>query len=239
MDLVISNNRLIQTIVHMAISSPTDTKSELLEAAERLFAEHGIARSSLRAITREAGANVASVNYHFGSKEGLVKAVFAHRLGPLNRERLALLDRCLKSAKGDPDLKCVLRALVGPALQMMRDREPGHKCFAQIMGRAFADPEERVRTILLDEFREVKERFTKVLAVILPHLSPEELFWRFHFMIGAMAHTAAGSFFVTRHSAGVVDPSDVEGMTLKLVNFLAAAMSAPATRSRRKKKGKK
>jgi len=223
----------------MAISTPTDTKNELLEAAERLFAEHGIARSSLRAITREAGANIASVNYHFGSKEGLVKAVFARRLEPLNRERLALLDRCLESAKGDPELECVLRALVGPALQMMRDHEPGHKCFAQIMGRAFADPEERVRTILLDEFREVKERFTTVLAVILPHLSKEELFWRFHFMIGAMAHTAAGSFFVDRHAGGIVDPSDVEGISLNLVNFLAAAMRAPATRRRRKRKGKK
>jgi AcrR family transcriptional regulator len=223
----------------MTISSPTDTKIDLLEAAERLFAEHGIARSSLRAITREAGANVASVNYHFGSKEGLVKAVLARRLEPLNRERLARLDRCLESAKGDPDLECVLQALVGPALQMMRDGEPGHKSFAQIMGRAIADPEERVRTILLDEFREVIDRFTAVLAVILPHLSKEELFWRFHFMIGAMAHTAAGSFFVTQHAGGIVDPADVEGISLKLVSFLAAAMRAPATRSRRKKKGKK
>ncbi|MGB3562325.1 MAG: TetR/AcrR family transcriptional regulator [Thermoanaerobaculia bacterium] len=223
----------------MATPSPTDTKNELLEAAERLFAERGIARSSLRAITREAGANVASVNYHFGSKEGLVKAVLARRLEPLNLERLALLDRCLESAKGDPDLECVLRALVEPALQMMRDRETGHKYFAQIMGRAIADPEERVRTILLDEFREVKERFTAVLAGLLPHLSKEELFWRFHFMIGAMAHTAAGSFFVARHAGGIVDPADVEGISHKLVGFLAAAMRAPATRSRRKKKGKK
>ena len=91
----------------MAIST-TDTKNDLLEAAEKLFAEHGFARSSLRAITREAGANLASVNYHFGSKEGLVRAVFARRLEPLNQERLALLDRCLESAAGDPDLVAVL-----------------------------------------------------------------------------------------------------------------------------------
>jgi AcrR family transcriptional regulator len=223
----------------MTISLPGNTKVELLEAAERLFAERGIARSSLRAITREAGANLASVNYHFGSKEGLVRAVFARRLEPLNHERLALLDRCLESANGKPDLDCVLHALVGPALQMMCDHESGHKCFAQVMGRAFADPEERVRSLLLDEFREVRDRFTAVLAAILPHLSQEELFWRFHFMIGAMAHTAAGSFFVPRHSGGLVNASDVEGLTLELVNFLAAAMNAPATRSRRKTRRKK
>jgi AcrR family transcriptional regulator len=223
----------------MTISTPTDTKSDLLEAAERLFAEHGIARSSLRAITREAGANLASVNYHFGSKEGLVRAVFARRLEPLNRERLALLDRCLESTKGKPDLECVLHALVGPALVMMCDHEPGHRCFAELMGRAITAPETRVRSILLDEFREVKEQFTAVLATILPHLSQEELFWRFHFMIGAMAHTVAGSFFVAKQSDGVVDTSDVEGMTLKLVNFLAAAMSAPATKGTRKTRKRK
>lgn len=223
----------------MTNPTPTDTKSDLLEAAERLFAEHGIARSSLRAITQEAGANLAAVNYHFGSKEGLVRAVFARRLEPLNRERLALLDRCLESARGEPKLECVLHALVGPALQMMRDGEPGQRCFAELMGRAITAPEVRVRSLLLNEFREVKQRFTEVFATLLPHLSQEELVWRIHFMIGAMAHTVAGSFFFTPDADGVVDTSDVEGMTLKLVNFLAAAMSAPATRSPRKTRKRK
>lgn len=220
----------------MKTVTSADTKRELLEAAERLFAECGIARSSLRAITQEAGANLASVNYHFGSKEGLIKAVFARRLEPLNRERLALLDRCLQEADGEPELECVLHALISPALQMMRDHEPGLKCFAQVMGRAFADPEEKVRSILLDEFREVRDRFAAVLAARLPHLSGEELGWRFHFMIGAMAHTAAGSLLDTRYGVAPLDPSDVEGLTRKLVGFLAAGMRAPATTTPRKAK---
>ena len=50
-----------------------DTRRDLLLAAERLFAQQGFQGASLRAITQEAGANLASVNYHFGSKEGLIR----------------------------------------------------------------------------------------------------------------------------------------------------------------------
>src|ERR1043166_6329556 len=70
------------------------TRESLLDAAEALFTEHGIQAASLRAITQKAGANLAAVHYHFGSKEGLVKAVFSRRLKPLNQERLRLLEAC-------------------------------------------------------------------------------------------------------------------------------------------------
>ena len=54
-----------------------DTRERLLDAAEHLFAHHGIGSTSLRSITAEAETNLASVHYHFGSKEALIEAVFA------------------------------------------------------------------------------------------------------------------------------------------------------------------
>src|SRR4028119_1065047 len=71
-----------------------DTREALLDAAEKLFSEHGIQASSLRAITQQAVANLAAVDYHFGSKEGLVRAVFSRRLKPLDEERTRLLQAC-------------------------------------------------------------------------------------------------------------------------------------------------
>ena len=62
-----------------------DTKDRILDAAESLFADRGFGATSMRAITSAADANLAAVNYHFGSKESLIEAVFARRLGPLNR----------------------------------------------------------------------------------------------------------------------------------------------------------
>jgi len=57
-------------------SRNTDTRERILDAAERLFLEHGFDGTSSRMITAEADANLAAVNYHFGGKEGLFQAGF-------------------------------------------------------------------------------------------------------------------------------------------------------------------
>ena len=96
-----------------------DTKEKLLDAAEELFADHGFASTSLRDITTEADVNLAAVNYHFGSKLDLLRAVFARRIGPVNAERLERFD-----ALDDPDVEEVLRAFIAPLFKRLR--EPGN-----------------------------------------------------------------------------------------------------------------
>ena len=49
-----------------------DTKTKILDIAEKLFAEIGIHATSIRQIVKEAGVNVASLHYHFGSKEAVI-----------------------------------------------------------------------------------------------------------------------------------------------------------------------
>ena len=68
------------------------TKTRILETAESLFARHGYAATSLRDITEAAGANVAAVNYHFGSKEALLVAVLDRTVGPIGPRRIASED---------------------------------------------------------------------------------------------------------------------------------------------------
>ena len=62
----------------------SDVRERLLDAAERVFAEQGVANASVRDITGAAGANVASINYYFGSREALLAAVIHRRQEPLN-----------------------------------------------------------------------------------------------------------------------------------------------------------
>ena len=80
------------------------TKSRILQTAEILFANEGIATTSLRRITAEAGANLAAVNYHFGNKQNLVHEVFRQRLDKLNSDRIKRLDKLLKQS-GQPELE--------------------------------------------------------------------------------------------------------------------------------------
>ncbi|NJK90603.1 MAG: TetR/AcrR family transcriptional regulator [Blastochloris sp.] len=73
-----------------------DTRQRILDSAESLFAENGFEATSLRAITSVAGVNLASVNYHFGSKDNLIVEVLARAIRPLNEQRLHLLDLEIK-----------------------------------------------------------------------------------------------------------------------------------------------
>ncbi|MCF2526093.1 TetR/AcrR family transcriptional regulator [Yinghuangia soli] len=70
----------------------TETRARILDAAERLFAERGVADVSLREIGAAAGQrNNSAVQYHFGTRDALVRALYEDRLAPLNRRRLELL----------------------------------------------------------------------------------------------------------------------------------------------------
>ena len=69
-----SNAYLVPLIADSIMSKPT--KTQILDVAEALFAEQGFDQTSMRAITSGAGVNLASVNYHYGSKKNLIQSVF-------------------------------------------------------------------------------------------------------------------------------------------------------------------
>jgi AcrR family transcriptional regulator len=209
------------------ISSPANTQRRILDAAEALFAAAGFA-ASLRAITTRAGVNLAAINYHFGSKEALIREVFARRLGPLNRERLALLDRCEAAERaGAPDLEAVLTAFIAPSLRVSRDPARGGAVFMHLLGRIHAETDARLRLAFGQPFRDLGHRFIAALNRALPHLTPPELFWRFHFTIGAMSHTMAASYRLTEQSCGHHRHADIEEAIRHLVAFVAAGLRAP------------
>ena len=89
---------------------PTETKEQILDVAERMFAEEGVHGVSLRAIIAEAKVNLAAVHYHFGSKDALVEAVFERRVGPINEARLEWLDRI--EAEEEQEAQAVEQKLV-------------------------------------------------------------------------------------------------------------------------------
>jgi AcrR family transcriptional regulator len=216
------------------------TKARILDAAERLFSEHGFAGTSVRAITAEAGVNLAAVHYHFGSKEAVIRAVFARRLEPLNEERLELLDAAEAKAGGRPvPLKTILEIFIGPVLRLRRDPAKGGTRLMRLMGRTFTESGDLILSIFREQFGPVAKRFTAALHKTLPELPSEELFWRMHFMIGAMAHTMADTFRLKMLSRGACDASDTEAVLARLVAFVAAGMRAPLPVSGGKRKRKR
>src|SRR6476661_9403349 len=86
------------------------TKAAVFAAAEQLFALHGFQNVSVRDITADAGVNLASVNYHFGSKDSLLFEIFRRRTGELNRERARLLHEAADRNGGKPSVREILEA---------------------------------------------------------------------------------------------------------------------------------
>jgi AcrR family transcriptional regulator len=200
-----------------------ETRDALLDAAERLFADVGIDGASLRSITSEAGANLASVNYHFGSKEGLVRAVLARRFRPITEQRLAMLDACeAKAGGGGPELECVLRAFVAPVITMLANDDSAH--FIRFMGRLHAELNETTEPMLTEQFGETLARFDVALRNALPDLEAGQLYWRFHFAMGAMLHTISCGRLLTEYTRGLCSYDDPEDVTRRLVAFMAAGM---------------
>ena len=204
-----------------------DTRTRILDAAERLIAEAGIDAASMRAVTSAAKVNLAAVNYHFGSKESLVVAVYARRLRPLNEERLRGLDAAEAAAiPAPPALEAVLRSLIEPTLRQVHATGADGQIVIRLLGRCLNEQGSWLRELLATEMDPLIARYTTALGRCLPELPQVELYWRIHFAAGAMTYTLSQGHKLEHMSKGACDLGDVEGTTRRLVQFIAAGMRA-------------
>jgi AcrR family transcriptional regulator len=167
------------------------TKDKILDVAESLFARDGYKGTSIRAITGRAGVNIASINYHFGSKKALLEAVIKRRILPLNKirkQRLEAIRRQAGETGKKPEVSVILRAFIEPTLRFM-DSGPEARDFIALIGRSISDPDDTVRNIFHRYVISIFELFFGMMSEALPHLSNDVLFWRIHFAIGSMQHT--------------------------------------------------
>ncbi len=200
------------------------TKDRLLSTAEQLYAENGIEATSLRRITELAEANLAAVNYHFGTKDALTEAVFARRLAPLNEARLKLLDEAEAAAgPSPPTIESILRAFLIPTLHLWQDAPH----FLRLGGRLQYEPSEKLHDIFLSQFEEVIRRFDAALTKAFPGVHRRELFWRMHFVVGAMFYTWTCHSDLERVSGGMCKVTDYGELVDRLVAFGAAGFRAP------------
>jgi AcrR family transcriptional regulator len=206
-----------------------ETRVRILEAAEELFMQHGFEGASMRMLTARAGVNLAAVNYHFGSKDALIEAVFRRRLDPMNAERVAELERLEQSAAGAALApEAIIRAFVGPSLAMIEDAKGGGRNFIRLLGRAYTDPSKPIRALIGSLYAPTMKRYKAAFERSLPELPAEELNWRMHFMFGTLAYTLAATDTV-QLIAGCKpeDRYDARLLAERLGAFLCAGLLAP------------
>ena len=205
------------------------TCTRILDAAEELFMQHGFEGTSMRTLTSKAGVNLAAVNYHFGSKDALIEAVFRRRLDPMNAARIAELDRLENATPGTtPAPEAIIRAFLGASLAMIEDAKSGGRNFIRLLGRAYTEPSKPVRALIGQLYAPAMARYKSAFERALPELPKEELIWRMHFMFGTLAYTLAATDTV-QLIAGCKpeDRYDAALLEDRLTAFLHAGLLAP------------
>jgi AcrR family transcriptional regulator len=204
------------------------TRERILTTAEQLFAEGGVATTSLRTITSLARVNLAAVNYHFGSKDALIEAVYERRLGPLNRARLRNLDE-LEAREQAPGVAALVEAFVSPIVDFSaRDAKDG-LVFMRLLAQTYSETALRFRKLYAQECAGVIKRYRSALARALPQLSAPELEWRLQFMVGAVNHAVADTVYL-RLLAGDAARPDLAGAARELVPFIVGGLQAAGQR---------
>lgn len=160
-----------------------DTRGALLRAATFVFADRGFDAATLREVTRVAGANIAAVNYHFRSKDELLRHTLEHCLGPLNAARLAAIGACEDDPS--PSLRSVLRAIVGPLVERSRD-ERGGRAAIRLMLQTKALPRDLTNEIFAEQFDELHRRSRAMLSRVAPHLDEVQIALRYEYIRGAV-----------------------------------------------------
>jgi AcrR family transcriptional regulator len=205
-------------------ASTSETREQLVTAAERLFAERGFAAVSVRMIAADAGVNWSLVGYYFRSKDGLLAEVYRRHCTTLNAERLRRLSEARRTGL---QLESVIEAFVRPALVEIQ-RGEGQKPYSRLRAMLAAEAAPLFAQLVADNFDQSSRTFVAALRECLPQLSLDDILWRFHFMLGTIYYSASSPQRIKAFSRGRCDPGDVEATVRHLVPFLATAFRSPA-----------
>ena len=208
---------------------PSDqTRTAILAAAERLYADRGFGDVTLRDIVAEANVNLAAVNYHFGSKDELIAELFVSRSIATNRERLNQLKAAEEQGGGRASIDAILRALVGPPLRGCLGPDRERSTAARFMIRASIEsvpPIRRIRNREIDHLR----KFAAAMRRAMPARDETELYWGLHFALAMAHHTIREKERLTKLSEGKCDLDDVAGIIERVVAVSVMALTTGET----------
>jgi AcrR family transcriptional regulator len=212
-------------MIEIKMAPRTSTKEKILDVAEGLFAEHGFNDTSLRTITGRANVNLASVNYHFGDKKTLVRAVidrYLEALMPSIKTSLVELN-----TRETYTMEEVFESLRLPLAKLNNIRPNGTALFMLLIGRGYTDVQGHLRWFITTRYEEVLKLFTASIMKANPDLTEELLFWRLHFTLGTCVFTMASSQAFSEIAESKFDKEvDIKSVVDLLIPYLSAGMSA-------------
>ncbi len=210
---------------------PPATRDRLLDAAERLFAEEGIQAVSLRQINLAAGArNTAAANYHFRTKNDLIRAVAARRMDALSEERLRRLAQVdADAAGGVPDLRRIVEAGFLPPVELLALPDGGGAHYVRFLARVPLESALPLMHVATRAWYDSSARLLELLGRALPDLAPSVLLHRTLFAIDVLISASANLGRVAALRNQGLDARAVAQFGTWLVDFIVGGLAAPDT----------
>jgi len=201
------------------------TKADILDAAELLFSEKGFTQTSMREITTRADVNLASVNYHFGSKKNLIQAVLKRYFDLLMPEVNKSL-RGTAITPGSAGVASLFYNLI-PAMLTLNQLGPnGTAIFVQLLGRGYNETQGHLRRFIMTDYGETVHALVNAIQSCLPTLPEDELFWRLHFAMGSFVFSMASSQALTEIAESDFHQHvNIEQVIRHLVPFVAQGLA--------------
>jgi AcrR family transcriptional regulator len=210
--------------------APRDTREHLLDHAEALFAQRGFFGVSVRDITQAAGVDVSMINYHFGSKQELIAAVFDRRAQTVNADRLEQLEEARRRFWPlPPTPEALLEAYVTPLTRRLKENNPGWRHYFALVAEVNNSPE--WSDLMTQHFDPFIRQFVAAMQEALPGCSARDLHWANHFFSGAITLSLAQTGRVERLSEGRCDSTHIDELYGRLLTLFSAGFRALAATS--------
>ena len=199
------------------------TRLAILDAAERCFGENGFDGVSLRAITEQAGVDLALVNYHFGTKDNLLHEVIARRAREVHDERVRALEVARHEAgTSSPSIEAIVTAFLQPLLRRLAGSDMGWRHYGSLVSQLGVLP--NFVALTGDVLDPTALHFVNALRLALPKTPPQSIYWGYMFLIGSMIQLLSATGRIERLSGGLCRSDDIEGAMRELVPFVSAGL---------------
>jgi AcrR family transcriptional regulator len=195
------------------------TSERILDAAEELFAKHGIYGVTMREIAELANVDTALLHYYFESKRGVFDAVFSRRADILNIERMREMDRYESENSGQYELESIIAAYLRPMFSLNRQGGQGWRNFCAFVGNLSTAPE--LAEIYAAKFDPVLKRFIAMLREAMPEADEADLYWSYHMFSGSLMVVNMANGAIEHLSSGLCHAEDFDEIEPRLVKYSA------------------
>ena len=197
-----------------------ETLEQIYDAAEELFAQHGLHGVTLKDVAQRVGVHHPLLNYYFTDKKKLFDAVIARRAEVTITLRMKALDDYDAASGGKPTVEGALRAFLDTDLDLYGEGGENWKNYGALGAQVSNTP---YGAELFDlHFDPVVLRLIDLLKKALPDCALEDIFWGYHFVTGALMLTLARTGRINRLSGGLCDSDDFAAVKDRMATFMAA-----------------